>query len=106
MLQRICQSIIAGVSALPPTVTFRKFLWGKGSQAQQVVGTVLDHVDAQIVSSVDTKVWTTLVAKSKPLEFEQSIQGRMLYSFEFGNVHQSTHSFFSKDFAVRCEHQS
>src|SRR5437016_8003519 len=88
ILQGIRESVIPRITRFPKPVALREFLGGKRCESQQIVRTVLDHVDAQVVSRVDAEIRPASVAKNEPLELAQPVKRRMLDSLDFRNVHQ------------------
>ncbi len=74
VLQRIRQGVIRRITRLPEPVAFGEFLRGKRRQSQQIIRSVLDHVDAQIVSRVDAEVRPVRVAEREPLQLDQPIE--------------------------------
>src|SRR5713226_4313181 len=106
ILQRIRQSVIRGISRLPEPVALGEFFRCKRRQSQQIVRSVFDHVDAQVVSRVNAKVRSMRIPNREPVQLNHSIERRMLDSLDLRNVHQSPESLIIKDFAVRREHLS
>src|SRR5450631_2831324 len=82
MLQGIRKSIVRWVSGLPESVTRREFLWRKGGESQQVVRSVFDHVDSQVVPGVDAKVRPVCIAKGESFKFQKTVEGRVFYSLD------------------------
>src|SRR5207245_11379035 len=103
-LHRTRQARIRCITRLPEPITLREFFRCECCDSQQIVGSIFDHVDAQIISGIDAEIWPVRVAKSEPLQFDRPVERRMLDAFDFWNVHQAPESFFIKDFAIRREH--
>jgi hypothetical protein len=69
VLQGVGKSVILGVPGLPEPVSLGEFLWRKGGKSQQVVRSIFDHIDSQVVSCVDAKVWPVRIANGESFEF-------------------------------------
>src|SRR5215469_7211085 len=66
ILQRVRQRIVRGITGGPQPVPLRKLFRRKRGQPQQIIRSVLDHIDAQIVACVNEKVWPPCIAKLQP----------------------------------------
>ncbi len=74
VLQSIRQRVIRRITRLPEPVAFGEFLRGKRRQSQQILRSVLDHIDAQIVSREDAEIRPVRVAEREPLQLDQPIE--------------------------------
>src|SRR5260221_14393272 len=74
VLQGVGKRVVSRVSLLPEPVSFRKFLRSKGSEPQEIVRTVFDHVDAQIVARIDAKIRAMRVAQCEASKLDHTIQ--------------------------------
>src|SRR5215472_5762914 len=100
MLEGVGESVVGGVSSLPKPVSLGEFLWRKGCESQQVVRTVFDQIDSQIISGVDAEVRTVLVAKRETLQFQEAVQGGVLHSLDLWNIHQAPDGLAFVDLAI------
>jgi len=105
ILKRIGERVIRGVAGFPEAVSLRKLFWRKGRKAQQVVGTVFDHIDAQIVAGVDAKIRAPRVAQRQAVQLHEPVEGGMFHPLQFGNIHQAPDSVSIENLAVRREHE-
>src|SRR4030095_5862961 len=104
MLQRIGKSIVCRVPSLPKLVSFEKFLRSKRCKTEQIVRTVFNHIDAEIVASINAQVRAMRISKTEAFKFHQPIERGMLQSFDLRNVHQTQESFLVKYFTVGRKH--
>src|SRR6266852_2270504 len=74
MLQRVRESVISKLTGCPQTIAFGEFLGRQGGQSEQIVGAVFDHVDAQIVSRIDTEVRPVRVSQGKPGKLDRPVK--------------------------------
>src|SRR6202046_3747383 len=105
VLQGIRESVVLRVSGLPQSVSLCESLRRKGGQPQQVVRPILDHVDSQVVPSVDTKVWPVCLTQGKSFKFQKSVQRRVLHSLDFRNVHQAPDCLRVVDLPAGSKHR-
>src|ERR1035438_7858535 len=105
VLQSVGERVVLKVPGLPEAVSRREFLWRKGSKSQQVIRPVFDHVDSQVVSGVDTKVWPPRITKGESFKFQQTVEGRVFHSLDFWNVHQSPDCLRVVDLPARRKHR-
>lgn len=61
VLEEVIEHERAGVSLFPPGVSFGEEVGGKGAEAKEVVRSVEDHVDGQIIAGEEEKVGSKLV---------------------------------------------
>src|SRR6266576_3607141 len=106
ILQGIRKWVVGGISRFPEMVALRELFWSEAGQTQQIVRSVLDHVDPQIVARVNTEVRPVRVSQCKAFQFNQPIEGRMFHSLDLGNIHQSTHRLGVEDLTAGREHRS
>src|SRR2546429_1515677 len=104
MLQGIRQRIVRGIPFGPEAVPLRKLLRCKRGQPEQIIGSVLDHVDAQIVSCINAKVRPLRIAKLKPSQLRQPVQGRVFHPLDLRNIDQPPDGLFLKNLSVRRKH--
>src|SRR5678815_788710 len=84
VLQRVGQSIVSRIPFSPQPVSFRKLFRSKRRKTQQVVRSIFDHVDPEIVARVNAELGTMCVSHLETLEFEQTIERRVLHALQFG----------------------
>lgn len=61
VLQEVVEHKRAGVSTFPPDISFGEEVGGQGAESKEVVRSVEDHIDGQIVSGEEEKVGAKLV---------------------------------------------
>src|SRR5579862_734292 len=105
VLQSVRERVVFRVSRLPKAVSLREFLRRKSSKTQQVVRSIFDHVDSQVVSRVDAKVWPMCIAQSEPFKFQETIERRMLHALDFWNVHEALDRLRVVNHPVRRKHR-
>src|SRR5438093_4719367 len=106
VLQCIGERVIRGIAAFPKTIALSKLFGCERRQSQKVIGTVFDHVNAEIVAGVDAKVRPQLVAQLQPLKLLQTIQRGMLQSLQFGDIQKSSHGLVVEDLTIWRKHLS
>ena len=74
VLQRVGQRVVARIAVAPQPVALGKFLGSEGCEAQQVIRTVLDHVDAEIVAGIDAELRPMRVSELQPFELQEAIE--------------------------------
>ena len=74
ILQRIVQFVEIRVARLPQVISRREQIRSKRAESQQVIATVHDHVNRQVVSREEMKIGSNLVPQSQPLPFEVSFE--------------------------------
>src|SRR2546429_2762216 len=104
MLQGVGQRMVRGIPFGPEAVPLRKLLRCKRGQPEQIIGSVLDHVDAQIVSCINAKVRPLRIAKLKPSQLRQPVQGRVFHPLDLRNIDQPPDGLFLKNLSVRRKH--
>src|SRR5579872_1600853 len=105
VLQSIRERVILRVARPPQAVALREFLRRKSGKPQEVVRPIFDHVDSQVVSRVDAKVWPMCIAQSESFKFQETIEGRMLHALDFWNVHQALDRLRVVNHPVRRKHR-
>ena len=75
VLQSVGQRIVPRVPVLPQAVSRGEFLWRKGGKPQQVVRSIFDHIDSQVISCIDAEVWPLCIPKSKSFQFQNPVEG-------------------------------
>src|SRR5580704_16367562 len=63
MLQRIREREIARISGFPQAIALGKFFRSESREAEQIVGAVFDHVDAEIVAGKNLKIRAVSIAQ-------------------------------------------
>src|SRR5215510_14718830 len=104
VLQGVREREIGGVIRFLEAVSLRELLWRKRRQAEQIVRSILDHVDAQIVARVDSELRPAGVSKRQPFKLEQAIERGVFQSLDLGDVDQSTDCLAVENLAVRGKH--
>src|SRR6476661_1273961 len=79
VLQSVGESVVRGISSFPEPVPLGKSLRRKSGQSQQVVRSVFDHVDSQVIPRVDVKIRTVCIAKRQSFKFEKTIKRRVFH---------------------------
>src|SRR5215467_8353311 len=82
VLQTIRERIVVGVPGFPEPVSIRKFFWREGCKPQQIVRTIFNHIDPQIISRIDTEIWSVFVPKSYALELHQTVERGVFHSLD------------------------
>lgn len=62
ILQGVIELVISFVPLFPEAVALGEFFRAKGGESEEVVGTVFDHVDAEIIAGVNAKIGAEFVA--------------------------------------------
>src|ERR1043166_2531589 len=106
VLQCVRERVIGGIAVLPKTVALSKLFGCECRQSEKVIGAIFNHVNAEIVASVDAKVRPQFVAQRQPLKLFLTIQGRMLESLQLGDIQKSTDCLVVEDFTVWRKHLS
>src|SRR5450432_1958572 len=104
MLERIGQRVVCRIPRVPEAVAFRELLRGECSETQQIVRAILNHVDAQIISRVNSEIRPMSIAERKAPELNPPVKRRMFQAFDFGDVHQPDESLLVENLSVRSEH--
>src|SRR5580698_5088468 len=87
VLQGVGKTVVLWVCSLPQPVSLGEFLRCKGGKSQQIVRSVFDHVDSQVVSCVNAKVWPVRIANGESFQFQKTVEGRVFHSLDLRNVH-------------------
>src|ERR1700720_4328987 len=82
VLQGVGKGVVLGVSGLPTPVPRGEFLRRKSSKSQQVVRSIFNHVDSQVVPCIDAEVWPVCIAKGESFKFEKTIEGRVFHPLD------------------------
>src|ERR1035438_6690962 len=106
VLQSVGKVVVLGVCGLPQPVSLGEFLRRKGGKSQQVVRSIFDHVDSQVVSCVNAKVWPVRIANGESFKFQKTVEGRVFHSLDLWDVHQTPDSLGVPYLAVGREHRT
>ena len=103
ILQRIRQRVIGRISDFPTSIALREFFRREGCQAEEVVGAVFNHIDAQVVPCIHPKIGTLSVAYEQPIQLELPIQGRVFNALDLRYVQHAPKRFVVEYFAIGCK---
>src|ERR1700689_3314382 len=86
VLQSVGKIVVLRVCGLPQPISLPEFLRCKGGKSQQVVRSIFDHVDSQIVSCVNKKVWPVGIANGELFKFQKAVERRVFYALDLWDV--------------------
>src|ERR1700679_2813075 len=104
--QGVRKGVVLRVSGFPEPVALGEFFRRESGKSQQIVRSVLDHVDSQVVSCVDAKLRAVFISKGESLQLQKTIKRRVFHPLDLGDVHQSMDRLQVPDLPIRCKHRT
>ena len=106
VLEAVVERVKLGIAFEPRFVALREKVGSECAKAQQVIASVHDHVDGEIIACVHTEVRAHGIADSDSLPFEVAAKGGVFGAGTIFNSEQATKDVHRVDAAKRREHGS